>query len=298
MTLQNETLPMQPAKTLLVLSGLAGAGKSTAARALEDLGFFVVDNLPPQLIETLVNLSDSAGGALTRMAFVVDAREAGFLKEFPPTWDRLRRAGHNLTLVFLDCSDDILVRRFKETRRRHPQEDGHGVLEAIHRERALLADISMSADAIIDTRDLSVHDLKRLIVERFGDARPHHAVVTLMSFGFKYGLPHELDLCLDVRFLPNPFFVEALRPLTGLDEAVSSYVLAQPDSAAFLQKIEDLAVFLVPRFEHEGKAYVTLAIGCTGGRHRSPAIVNALATLLRARGLDIRTTHRDVERRA
>lgn len=282
-------------KQIVVLSGLAGAGKTTAARALEDLGFFVVDNLPPQLIETLMTMADSGGGGPKRLAFVIDAREASFLSEFPPTWDRLRKAGqHELMLVFLDCSDEVLVRRFKETRRRHPLDEGDGVLAGIERERKLLADVSMRADAIIDTRQLSVHELKRLIAERFGTAGQKRQLVTVLSFGFKHGLPHELDLCFDVRFLPNPFFVDELRPLAGTDEPVQSWVLAQPDTAPFLDKLDDMISFLLPRFEQEGKTYVTIAIGCTGGQHRSPTVALVLGQRLRGRGIDARVVHRDI----
>jgi UPF0042 nucleotide-binding protein len=286
-------------KRIVVLSGLAGAGKSTAARALEDLGFFVVDNLPPSLIETLLRLSDESGGERQKLAFVIDARDATFLKDFGPTWDRLREGEHDLTLVFLDANDESLVRRFQETRRRHPLDvspDGSraGVQEAIKRERSLLHDVSMRADAIIDTRDLSVHDLKRLVTDRFGGEQQKKLLVTLLSFGFKHGLPHELDLCFDVRFLPNPFFVEELRPMAGTDAPVAQFVLAQPDTAGFLQRTEDLVAFLLPRYEREGKSYVTIAIGCTGGRHRSPAIAAELAGRLAARGVDARVVHRDV----
>lgn len=284
-------------KQIIILSGLAGAGKTTAARALEDLGFFVVDNLPPQLIETLITMADSGGrGGLERLAFVIDAREASFLREFAPTWDRLRKGGqHDLMLVFLDCSDEVLVRRFKETRRRHPLDEGAGVLDGIARERALLQDVSMRADAIIDTRQLSVHELKRIIVDRFGTAGQRKQLVTVLSFGFKHGLPHELDLCFDVRFLPNPFFVDELRPLSGRDAPVRDWVLAQPETEMFLEKLEDMVSFLLPRFEQEGKTYVTVAIGCTGGRHRSPAIAQALGDRLSVRGVDARVVHRDIE---
>ena len=297
-----EGAPIIHEKQIVVLSGLAGAGKTTAARALEDLGFFVVDNLPPQLIETLINMADSATvggtsttGALQRIAFVIDAREAAFLKEFAPTWDRLRKSQHKLMLVFLDCSDEILVRRFKETRRRHPLDDGSGVLAAIERERTLLSEVSMRADAIVDTRQLSVHELKRLIADRFGTEGQKRQLVTVLSFGFKHGLPHELDMCFDVRFLPNPFFVEELRAQTGNDKPVADYVMAQPDTEPFLEKIDDMVTFLLPRFEHEGKTYVTIAIGCTGGRHRSPTVANELGKRLRARGIDARVVHRDVD---
>ena len=296
----SDVVPPPAQKQIVVLSGLAGAGKTTAARALEDLGFFVVDNLPPQLIETLIAMADTGHSSLSRLAFVVDAREAGFLREFPSTWDRLRQGGHRLLLVFLDCSDDVLVRRFKETRRRHPLEDAFaadddGVLAAIHRERKLLQDVSMRADVIVDTRDHSVHDLKRLVMERFGDKRPG-LPITVLSFGFKHGLPTELDLCFDVRFLPNPFFIDDLRPLSGADPQVSSWVLGQADAPEFVDKVVDLVRFLVPRFEHEGKPYATIAIGCTGGRHRSPTIAQVLGDRLRAGGLDVKVRHRDIDR--
>lgn len=295
-------------KKIVVLSGLAGAGKSTAARALEDLGFFVVDNLPPSLIETLLQLSDVSGGERQKLAFVIDAREATFLKDFGPTWDRLRGLGHELMLLFLDASDEVLVRRFQETRRRHPLDvssnpsadgpsDGSraGLLDAITRERKLLADVSMRADAIVDTRKLNVHELKKVIGDRFGSEATERLVVTVMSFGFKHGVPHELDLCFDVRFLPNPFFVENLRPLSGTDAAVAEFVMGQPDTQAFMAKAEDLVAFLLPRFEREGKSYVTVAIGCTGGRHRSPAVAAAFAGRLAERGISVRVAHRDVD---
>lgn len=291
---------------VIVLSGLAGAGKTTAARALEDLGFFVVDNLPPQLIETLISLASGAEGR-KKLAFVVDAREASFLRQFPATWARLEQMAESGALaakpllLFLDCDDNVLVRRFQETRRRHPLNSGDstdgdsGLYKAIAAERQLLDDVKNRADAIIDTRGLSVHDLKRLVVERFGGEHTG-LTVTLLSFGFKYGLPHELDLCFDARFLPNPYFVESLRRHTGLEEVVRDYVFEHEDAGRYLEKIVDVTSFLVPRFAAEGKSYATVAIGCTGGKHRSVSLVERGVEALKAAGVDVRARHRDVGR--
>jgi UPF0042 nucleotide-binding protein len=295
-------------KQVIVLSGLAGAGKTTAARALEDLGFFVVDNLPPQLIEPLITMA-GAGDARTKFAFVVDAREASFLREFPTTWARLAELADQGTLaarpllLFLDCDDDVLVRRFQETRRRHPLDtsgDGsqHGdssLYTAIAAERALLDDVKARADTIIDTRGLSVHDLKRLVSERFG-GDGSRLLVTLLSFGFKYGLPNDLDLCFDARFLPNPYFVEDLKGQTGRDAAVRDFVFHHEDASSYLAKIVDVTAFVVPRFATEGKSYATVAIGCTGGKHRSVALVEAGVAALRERGIEVKARHRDVDR--
>lgn len=287
-------------KQIVVVSGLSGAGKTTAARALEDLGFFVVDNLPPQLIEPLIAFADSAAGeGRRRLAFVIDAREAAFLREFPATWERLESSGHRLLLLFLDCADDVLVRRFQETRRRHPldkSDKGGGIVAAIAAERVLLAEMRARADHVIETRSLSVHELKALVIDRFGDEGRTGLTVTLTSFGFKHGLPADLDMCFDARFLPNPFFVDALRKKTGLDADVANYVLGQPDALPFLDKVCDLVAFLIPRFAAEGKSYATVALGCTGGRHRSVALVEAGVARLRAQGFDVKVRHRDVER--
>lgn len=294
------TPPSLPAvkktKQLVVLSGLAGAGKSTAAKALEDLGFFVVDNLPIQLIETLVNLAEGTGEHIDKIALVIDAREGAFLQGFGVIWDRLKQIYPDLRLLFLTCSDDILVKRYQETRRRHPLDKGSGIQESISEERRMLDELQHRADEIIDTRTLSVHQLKQLMFDRFTGANQTTMRLTISSFGFKYGLPHDVDMCFDARFLPNPFFVEELRPLTGLEPSVAAYVLSQTDSEAFLQKLTDLLHYLLPRYHQEGKAYLTVGIGCTGGRHRSPALAEELAKRLRDIPYPITTKHRDIGR--
>jgi len=282
-------------KRIVVLTGLAGAGKTTAARALEDLGYFVVDNLPPQLIETLISLSDSSGNELRRIALVIDARDARFLDGFADAFARMQQGEHDVSLLFLDCDDDELVRRYKETRRRHPHAtDGGGVRDGIRKERALLDDMGANAEARINTTSLSVHQLRDLIQERFGHDEVAGQTVTILSFGFKHGLPPELDLCFDVRFLKNPYFVEELRPQTGKDRPVRDYVLAQEGAQDFLDKVDDLASFLLPRYRDEGKRYVTIAVGCTGGQHRSVALTEALA----ARIPGARVRHRDLDKAA
>lgn len=283
-------------KRIIVVSGPAGAGKTTAARALEDLGYFVVDNLPPQLMETLIDLSDTSGNELRQLAFVIDARDTRFLKNFGPVYERITAAKHHLTLLFLDCTDDTLVKRFKETRRRHPLETGDGVLAAIGQERTLLEDIQNRADLTLMTQSLSVHDLKREIQDRFSVQQTKSLLTTIMSFGFKHGLPPELDMCFDVRFLPNPYFTEELRFRTGLEQPVQEFVYRQEGAQEFLSQVQKLAKFLIPRFAKEGKSYVTFAIGCTGGKHRSVALSEALAAHLREDDHTVRIVHRDVEK--
>lgn len=283
-------------KRIIILSGMAGGGKSTAAKALEDLGFFVVDNLPPQLLETLIALVDQSGSEVRRLAFVVDAREATFLKGFMPIWKRLQASNDETSLVFLGAKDEILLRRFKETRRRHPSDEGEGLRLAIQREYEHLKELEAHADWRIDTSELSVHELKRKIGQQFGTQETRSTVLTLMSFGFKYGLPPELDLCFDVRFLPNPFFQAELRNKTGLEKEVQDYVLAHAEAHEFLEKIEDMVSFLMPKYHHEGKAYITVAIGCTGGKHRSVTLVETLSKTLKDKGIELKIQHRDREK--
>jgi len=280
---------------VVVVSGLAGAGKSTAARALEDLGYFTVDNLPAALMDRLINLADTSGGEVSRVALVVDAREGRFLAPFPEKFKALRAQGVNITLIFLEAKDDVLTRRFSETRRRHPLAPAGGtVAEGIAREREVLAPLRDLADQVIDTGGHSVHQLKQLVIERFGQPGPRTLTATLLSFGFKHGLPNELDLCADVRFLPNPYFVEELRPLTGLEAPVSAYVLERPAAQEFVTRYTELLEFLLPAYAAEGKHYLTIGIGCTGGQHRSVAISQEIARRLQEKGFNVRVQHREI----
>lgn len=283
-------------KRIIIVSGMAGGGKSTAAKALEDLGFFVVDNLPPQLLETLVSLVEQSGSELRRLAFVVDARKKTFLKGFLPIWERFESSDDDTSLVFLSATEEELIKRFKETRRRHPLDSGEGIREAIATEKTLLKEMEDHADWRIDTTELSVHELKRKIITHYGEQESPVTTLTLMSFGFKYGLPPELDLCFDARFLPNPFFIAELRPKTGLDQDVQDYVLSHREAHQYLTKIKDMVTFLMPKYHHEGKAYVTVAIGCTGGKHRSVTLIESLAKALEKIGIEFRVQHRDREK--
>jgi RNase adapter protein RapZ len=277
---------------IIIVTGVSGAGKSTALRALEDAGYFCVDNLPLPLMSRFVELL--AAQAETEQAAVgVDAREGEFLSSAREVFGALRKEGHQLEVLFLDADDDVLVRRFSETRRRHPL-SGDDLREGIAREREILRPLREDASAYVDTANLNVHQLKGVIHERYRRSADVLAV-TLLSFGFKHGLPAEADLVLDVRFLPNPYFVEALSASTGEEASVREFVLGNDDAREFLEKSQSLLEFLLPRAEREGKAYLTVAVGCTGGRHRSVAVVQELAKRLpRRHPLTVR--HRDLAR--
>ena len=278
---------------IVIVTGVSGAGKSTALRALEDVGFYCVDNMPLPLLPRFVELIAAAGEA-SQAALVVDAREGDFLRGYKEAFGALRLDGHQLEVLFLDANDDTLVRRFSETRRRHPLA-GDDLREGIARERELLRGLREEAGAVmVDTANLNVHQLKGVIQERYRRTADVLGV-TLLSFGFKHGLPAEADIVLDVRFLPNPYFVEALSASTGEEAAVSAFVLENPDAREFLEKAESLVSFLLPRAEREGKAYLTVAVGCTGGRHRSVAVVLELAKRLPKRH-PLTVRHRDLAR--
>lgn len=283
------------AARFLVLTGLAGAGKSQAIHALEDLGYFCVDNLPTSLLPDLARFAENegAGGRLT--AVVVDVRDPQFLDEFPKMLTDLRRRPSLVTsLIFLEADDGILVQRFSETRRPHPLAADQAAIDGITRERTAIAQIKQMADRVVDTSDLTVHELRRAFMDlsRVGVDTP--LVVTVLSFGFKHGVPPEADMLLDVRFLPNPHFVPELRPLTGRDQAVRDYLDNAEATRLFLDKTTDLLRFLIPRYAGEGKSYLTVAIGCTGGRHRSIAVAESLRRrLAEQEGVRLRLKHRD-----
>jgi UPF0042 nucleotide-binding protein len=275
----------------VIVSGLSGAGRTTAVKALEDLGYYCVDNLPVVLLERFVDLF---GEGADRLAVVIDVRERGFLGEFPEIHARLREHGTPVELLFLEASDEALVQRYGETRRVHPTA-AHSLVEGIARERALLDPLAQRADRVIDTTELSVHELKRLVTRQFSGAdRSAPLELHLLSFGFRYGVPEAADLMIDVRFLPNPNFEPELRARTGLDAEVAAYVLESAHTPPFLSRFLDFLDFLLPQYEAEGKAYLTVAIGCTGGQHRSVAVVSALERHLLDRRIEVRVSHRDV----
>ena len=284
--------------SLILITGLSGSGKSTVANCLEDLGYAVVDNLPLPLLDRFLAdpIGLTSGG--DRIAVVADLRAAGFAVEAPRMWRELDRSRLTATLVFLDSSDEALVRRFSETRRPHPLGNEVPVLEAIRRERELLSDLRGAADLVFDTSDWSVHDIRSLVYREFGRAAGHEPEmsITLTSFGFKHGAPHGCDLVFDVRFLPNPHFVPGLRDATGLDRPVVEFLDARAEFGELVGRLTDLLQFLLPRYRQENRSYLTIGIGCTGGRHRSVAVVERLADGLRAAGWNVRRKHREIER--
>lgn len=279
------------------LAGLSGSGKSTAMAALEDLGFYCVDNLPPQLVGQFVDLCSKASPPIQKIALAVDAREAAFLSAVPAVVTQLRASGLDVEVIFLDCADDVVGSRYRETRRVHPLSPAGSVQEGIALERRLLTDVARLADLRLDTTHLNVHQLRDAVVHHVSGLQ-RATVVSLISFGFRFGTPSSAELLFDVRFLPNPHFEPALRAGTGEDPAVARYVLENPRSAELLGRLRDLLGFLLPLYDREGKAYLTIGIGCTGGRHRSVAIANALAQELRAEGREVNVSHRDVGKTA
>ena len=281
---------------LAIITGMSGAGRSTAANALEDLGWFVVDNLPPALLPTLVELGARSKGAVPRIAAIVDVRGGSFFDALRGALADLVSGGISPRVLFLEASTDVLVRRFDSVRRPHPlQEDGR-VVDGIAAERTLLRDLRGEADLVIDTSLLNVHELRGKIDAAFGSGAEPELTITVVSFGYKYGLPVDADLVIDCRFLPNPHWVPELRPRTGVDPAVSAYVLSRPGAKEFLDGYTDLLGIVTRGYLQEHKRYVTLAVGCTGGKHRSVAVAEELGARLRDRSLATRVVHRDMGR--
>lgn len=286
---------------LIIISGMSGAGKAVAAKAFEDLGYTVVDNMPPVLLPELVDKCLQAGDQppANRLAVVVDTRSGPFFSGWEPAFALVQQHGVKPTILFLDAADNVLVQRFKETRRKHPLYDEHGgILGSLRAERSLLENLRENADIVIDTTDTDVPKLRSVLAAEFGqtdDTRPA-LTITVASFGFKHGLPLDADLVFDVRFLINPHYVDALRPYDGRNMEVDSYVMSDPDSLPYLNKLFDLMEFSVPQYIEEGKAYLTVAIGCTGGRHRSVAVAERLGAHLKNLGYRVLIQHRDVDK--
>ncbi|MGQ0743522.1 MAG: RNase adapter RapZ [Acidimicrobiales bacterium] len=276
----------------LVIAGVSGAGRSTAADTFEDLGWFVIDNLPPALIAKVAELAAAPGSATGRVALVIGTGH--YLEELNAALDQLRGIAGRVQVLFLEASDEALVRRFENTRRRHPLATSARVLEDIGRERELLAWVKAGADVVVDTSDLNVHQLRDRLLDLFARDAGSPLQTSVVSFGYKHGLPLDVDLVFDCRFLPNPHWVDHLRPLTGLDDPVAEYVLSQPESAEFLTKVDDLLGMLLPAYVKEGKSYLSVAVGCTGGTHRSVVMAEELSRALARRGFAGRVSHRDL----
>ncbi|MBE1578228.1 UPF0042 nucleotide-binding protein [Amycolatopsis roodepoortensis] len=280
-----------------VVSGLSGAGRSTAAKCLEDLGWFVVDNLPPELIATMVELGAQARGAITKVAVVMDVRSRAFTDDLASVIKDLDARGYKPRVLFLEATDAVLVRRFEAVRRGHPMQGDGRLADGITAERTLLEPLREEADLVLDTSSLSVHDLRAKIEDAFGSEASTQTRVTVLSFGYKYGLPMDADLVMDVRFLPNPFWIPELRDHTGLEGEVRNYVLSQEGADEFLDRYHQLLRLIGAGYKREGKRYLTLAVGCTGGKHRSVAISEELAQRLSNEdGMAVKVVHRDLGR--
>ncbi|WP_022892019.1 RNase adapter RapZ [Agromyces subbeticus] len=281
---------------MLIVTGMSGAGRSTVGNALEDLGWYVVDNLPPQMLRPLVELVERAGTSLPRIAAIVDIRGRDFFSELREIIQALR-AGVNVRVVFLDATDSVLVRRFESVRRPHPLQGNGTLLDGIGAERARLAELRESSDIVVDTSDLNIHQLATLVTETFAEAGHAGLRVTMQSFGFKYGVPSDADLVADARFLPNPFWIPELRHLTGNDAAVSEYVLSQPGATEFLDAYAKALEPVLAGYQRENKRHATIAIGCTGGKHRSVALIRELSTRIAAMpGVVVSVKDRDLGR--
>jgi len=281
---------------ILVVTGLSGSGKTTVIKALEDLGFFCLDNLPIVLLPKFLELRVSSSSEISKVAVVIDTRGKEFLEEAPRMIRDLREQGYQIRILFLDCDDSVLMRRFSETRRTHPLARGMPLFEGIKLERSLLAQLRDMSDVVIDTSSYNVHQLKEVIESHIEVSASDRLQILVQSFGFRYGVPSNTDMVVDVRFLPNPYFVEELRERTGQDQEVAGFVLGRPEAQEFLQRFQDLVAWLLPLYVKEGKSYLTISVGCTGGRHRSVAIAERLASFFRDRDYKVSLIHRDIHK--
>lgn len=280
---------------ICVITGLSGSGKSTAIHALEDQGFFCLDNMPLALLQVFIDLAEKSSEKIKNIAIVIDIRARDFFKGKENIFKELREAGHKVEIIFLESSDEVLQRRFSETRRRHPALETGSVPDGIKLEREQLSVLRQLATSIIDTSEYNVHQLKEIITRLVsGEESPKIFSIHLQSFGFKYGLPLDSDMVIDVRFLPNPYFVPGMKHLTGMDKEVQEFLAAEPDTSEFLDRFLSFIDFMVPRYRKEGKSYLTISVGCTGGRHRSVFTVEILKKFFTERTLSLKTTHRDI----
>jgi len=285
----------QEGRQLVILTGLSGSGKSTVLKAFEDMGFYCVDNLPVELMPIFAELHAAGEGDFARAALLVDAREGAQLEKLPPLLRHLRK-DHPIALVYIDASEDALLRRYSETRRPHPLGKDFSVRESLRHERALMEPIRKLADVVIDTSQFNVHELRQFVTTRFKNPDKRPMLVSVVSFGYRFGVPTDADLVFDVRFLPNPHFVPRLRRFTGKDPKVRRFIQSFPQTAEFLRRIEGLLTYLIPHYIREGKSYLTIALGCTGGKHRSVMLAESMKKALEKHGLSAKVVHRDIEK--
>jgi UPF0042 nucleotide-binding protein len=279
---------------LVIISGVSGSGKSTAMNVLEDLGYYCVDNLPMTLLQKFIELCENSQGDINKIALAVDIREGVFFERAPAVIRELKEKGHPIDIIFLDSADPTIIRRYKETRRKHPLSEDGNILEGISRERAMLKELKELSSYSIDTTDYNVHHLKEAIKNRFDLSLSQKLLINILSFGYKHGYPYDADMIFDVRFLPNPFFIEGLRELNGLDKEITEFIMSREDTKEYIKKLTEFLEFLIPRYEKEGRTYLTIAIGCTGGKHRSVVVAKKLSEHFSH--LSPVTIHRDISK--
>lgn len=279
---------------LVIISGLSGSGKSTAVNVLEDLGYYCVDNIPPTLLPTFIELCENSDKDINKVALVIDIRERVSFESAPTVIEEFKKKGYPVDMIFLESSDQTLIKRYKETRRKHPLSDDGNIIEGISKEREMLEKLKELSNYTIDTSELNVHELSEIIKNKFSKTGSQNILLNIISFGFKHGIPNDADMIFDVRFLPNPHFVEDLKDLNGTDNEIIDFIMNKEEATAFIEKMTDFLDYLVPNYEKEGKSYLTIAIGCTGGKHRSVAITDKLAEHFKH--LSPVTRHRDISK--